>query len=383
MAIVFQKWDSLISTTLNPAKANLTSLTDEDIQVLINDSEEEQEIVRTLLIEELINNPKIRDKQAFVQINQALLIRLLDKIYLYKQTEGLPDTIKVLFDTISQNIENTLNFIEDFFSNYFDRNEKVPASYLAVSLDELCRQFEHLQLILKSKTNLESDLCNILINNFDRFCYKRVNGVTYNELLYQKDLMNELLTDETLSSATSIKEVLFYFNFNNDDFVAYIYHTLTAITDNCLTKAEKITSLRYEQKNINQLSIRLNSYLTPYMPSLNEQVNKWIEEEIKFLEVEQTIIKSDKTDQQSDEKIQTSLSVAKLALLIKLMLVDKIITNRIVANVLRIVIKNFTTLQKENVSFGSLETKYHNPDRGTISATKDMLFRWINILSKL
>ena len=42
-----------------------------------------------------------------------------------------------------------------------------------------------------------------------------------------------------------------------------------------------------------------------------------------------------------------------------------------------------TTLQKENIAFGSLETKYHNPDRGTISAVKDMLFRWINILNKL
>jgi len=62
---------------------------------------------------------------------------------------------------------------------------------------------------------------------------------------------------------------------------------------------------------------------------------------------------------------------------------DKIITNRVVAHVLRIAVKVFTTLQKENIAFGSLETKYHNPDRGTICAVKDMLFRWINILNKL
>jgi hypothetical protein len=42
-----------------------------------------------------------------------------------------------------------------------------------------------------------------------------------------------------------------------------------------------------------------------------------------------------------------------------------------------------TTLQKVNIAFGSLETKYHNPDPGTINAVKDMLFRWINILNKL
>lgn len=51
--------------------------------------------------------------------------------------------------------------------------------------------------------------------------------------------------------------------------------------------------------------------------------------------------------------------MAKLALLIRLMVIDKIITNRVVVQVLRIAIKTITTLQKENIAFGSLETKYH------------------------
>ncbi len=90
-----------------------------------------------------------------------------------------------------------------------------------------------------------------------------------------------------------------------------------------------------------------------------------------------------KQESEQDEKLHLSLSVAKIALLFRLMIIDKVITNRIVAQVLRIVVKTVTTLHRENISFGSLETKYHNPDRGTISAVKDMLFRWINILGKL
>jgi len=119
------------------------------------------------------------------------------------------------------------------------------------------------------------------------------------------------------------------------------------------------------------------------MPSLKKQINHWIEEEIKFLETDVIIDKVQKAGHESEEKIQTCLSVAKLALLIRLMVMDKVITNRIVAHVLRTMIKMFTTLNRENISFGSLETKYHNPDRGTINAVKDMLFRWINTLNKL
>ena len=72
-----------------------------------------------------------------------------------------------------------------------------------------------------------------------------------------------------------------------------------------------------------------------------------------------------------------------MALLIRLLVIDKIIINRAVAPMLRVAARLFTTLQKDDISFGSLETKYHAPDKATINAVKDMLFKWINIVSKL
>lgn len=383
MAMILNMWDTLISTTLNPSKANLSALTDESTQSIIGQSAEEQERVKSLLIESIIDKPKIRDKQQFVQVNQAILIRLLDKLHVYKQGEGINEKIINLYNSISEHLENSLSFIEDFFGNYFDRNEKVPLSYLTVSIEELCRQLEKLKKVVTSNGKLNSNLTNIIIDNFNHFCTNLSKGVTYNELMYQKDLMNELLTDNTLDSEQSIKEVLFYFNFNDDDYIAYLYQQLASTTESLNSKVEKIAALRYEQKSINQLTTRLTAQLTSNMPSLKEQVNQWIEEEIKFLETEQAFLKPAKPDIELEDKIQTSLSVAKLALLIRLMILDKIILNRVVAHALRMVVKIFSTAHQENISFGSLETKYHNPDRGTISAVKDMLFRWINILSKL
>jgi hypothetical protein len=158
---------------------------------------------------------------------------------------------------------------------------------------------------------------------------------------------------------------------------------LSSLIESVYTRQEKISVLRFEQKTINQLTTKLNVQLSAYMPSLKEQVSQWIEEEIKFLEAEPQEVISLKQGSEQDEKLHLSLSVAKIALLLRLMIIDKVITNRTIAHVLRIVLRTVTTLQRENISFGSLETKYHSPDRGTISAVKDMLFRWINILSKL
>ncbi len=383
MPIILQKWDILINTILNPLNASRGSLSDETPDRLIAESELERENIRNLLIEGVIDRQKNMDKQQYVQIIQGMLIRLLDKLHTYKQVKGLDDRLISLYNTISQHLEEVLNFIEDFFGNCFDRNEKVPAPYLLISIEELSDQLQQLQENLKLSNGLDRELTEILVTHFNRFCSIKSTGPTYNELLYQKDLMNELLTDNVLALVNSVREILFYFNFNDDDFVAYLFGKLTALTESFLNNKEKIAGLRYEQKNINQLITKPNCYLSPSMPSLKEQVNNWIEEEIKFLQTEPSFPILIKTEGEDDDKIQTSLSVTKLALLVKLMVIDKIITNRVVAQVLRIVIRTVTTAQTKNITFNSLETKYHNPDRGTISAVKEMLFRWINILNQL
>ena len=333
MPILLYKWNTIISTTLCPSNFIPDSIADESVLALIHESEEEMRKVQDHLIEDILDKPKIRDKQQYVQLNQTILIRLLDKLYSYKQYEGLSEKTLQLYNSISQHLENTLNFIEDFFTNYFDRNGKVPSGYLMISIKELCRQLELFQHSLNNNKVIEPTLVNIIVNNFNKFCLKAKISVTYNELVYQKDLMNELLTDETSSSEIYIREVLFYFNFNDDDYVSYLYEKMKALIEFIPTKKEKISALRFEQKNINQLRTKLNCYLSQSMPSLKEQINQWIEEEVKYLEIEQTPEKITNSENEIDGKIHTSLSVAKLALLIKLMVIDKIITNRIVAQV--------------------------------------------------
>lgn len=382
MALVLNKWESLIYTKIIPFQVNVDSFSDEYIQSLIEQSNKEQEQVRNAMMEWLIDNPKTRDKQQFVKLNQAVLIRLLDKLYSYKREES-NEQITNLYESVSRHLENALNFIEDFFGNYFDRNERVPAGYLKISLEELGDKLERLKATLVENSSVCQNLGEIIINGFNKFCYQRLQNVTYSELIYQKDLMDELLTDETLKSEQTIKEVLFYFNFNDPDYISYLYKKLSTLMESFDIKQEKISQLRFEQKTINQLTTKLNVQLSVHMPSLKEQVSQWIEEEIKFLEAEPQEIIPFKMQDEQDEKLYLSLSVAKIALLIRLMIIDKVITNRIVAHVLRIMVKTVTAVQKENISFGSLETKYHSPDRGTINAVKDMLFRWINILSKL
>lgn len=172
---------------MNPSNPAISTLNEESIVEIVNQSEAEREVVRTLLIEGILDKPKIKDKQQYVQVNQAILIRLLDKLYSYKQDPRINDKIFSLYRTLSQHLEHTLDFMEDFFSNYFDRNEKVPAAYLIISLEELCNQLELLRMTFHSSKAIDLGLANILINNFNRFCTQNKNGPTYYQLMYQKN----------------------------------------------------------------------------------------------------------------------------------------------------------------------------------------------------
>ena len=383
MPVLLQKWETLISTTLNPSSGISYTLTDEWIQDNIHQSQLNKESLKTLLIEGVIDRQKIIDKQHYIQIHQAILIRLLDKLHHYKQLVEPDSKLLYLYNAITQDVENVLNYIEDFFSSYVDRNERVPAMYFEASKEEFRRQLQELEAMINEKKMIDSKLSHIILRNFEEFCSNQTSRPTYYELFYQKNLLNELLSSNSLNTKESVQEILFYFNFNDDNYVIYFFEKLQALTEPLTTQKEKIATLRYEQKVINQLRIRLDYTLIAGMPSLKEQLSSWIDEEIKFLETDAAPAILNKADSEHDEKINTSLSVAKLALLLRLMVIDKIITNRVIAQMLRVVVRMFATLQTENIAFGSLETKYHNPDRGTISAVKDMLFRWINILNKL
>ena len=381
--MILDKWNTIINGKLNPLNTNDDFSDAESVQLMVNESEEDQQTIRSMLIEDLIEKPNVMDKEQYVKVNQTFLIRILDKLFAYSQIKPLNENILLLYNTISQHLQSTLDFVEDFFNNYFDHNEKVPEPYISIAKECIKKQLKQLKHIVSKQESTDTFLTNLVLDSIQHLLEAESIVITYNRLSYHKMLLNELLSQKVMQSTQSIKEALYYLNYNEDNFITYEYEWLKELTSELPTNQEKIAALRFEQKKINQLPLKPNCCYNPNMPSLKDQINGWIDEEVKFLENIQLPEKVLDKLNEIEDKIHTSLSVAKLAVLLRLLVVDKIIINRTVAPMLRVAAKIFTTLQTDDISFGSLETKYHAPDKATINAVRDMLFKWINILSKL
>ena len=136
----------------------------------------------------------------------------------------------------------------------------------------------------------------------------------------------------------------------------------------------------------NQLQLKSGLVFKPGLPSIKDQIGSWICEELYFLEKRQRLLyqaPSQKTEDQVNEpKVQTSLSVAHLALAVKLLIESKVITNKNSSELLRMVARNFKTDRQELISEDSLRNKSYNFESATVNRLKDEIIGLMNLVRK-
>lgn len=328
------------------------------------------EIVRSWLLQEMMSYGERQHKEQMIRYLQKLLVKVVDKYQPVKDSG--PVTLP---------LQQLLQFMQHFFGDYFDKAGPAPLGFQVEWKAALSGEAVRLQAKLKEWPEQDQELADLLLRHLASFYGPYASGISYESIHYQNMLVRELLDSGHTMAADSCA-VLYLLNFNHPEFIRYQFLQLRKMIESLPTHKEKVAALRLEQKRLNQLSAKPGYIYTSQSQPLLEQVNAWINEEVKYWEYGFHPANGESAAEY-EGKIQTSLSVAKLAVLMRLMVVDKIIINRSAAPMLRVVSKTFTTLQKDEISPGSLETKYHSPDKATVEAVRDMLFKWINILGRL
>jgi len=375
---VLTKWSVLI--TEYGIAINSNEDTDEGLAEMVELSVVLKQKSKEFFIQSIVGKIAVQDKLELTSIAQSIITRLLDQIFLIEQKQRQEkESIKIILEHVNEVFE----FIKEYFSSYFDYTQKVPSYLLLHFKESLKANAESLKKLAVNNGIEMEDIGVIISEIIEHTITERTSINTYSQINYYKDLFHQFLSGNGTLTCSFIRDTLYKFNYNSESFILNEYERLNKASSQLHSLKEKIALLSYELKKVNQFFSASKNAFLQHLPSVKEQVGNWIIEEIRFLEKGTLPIEYANTLSEPDNKIHTSLSVAKLAVIIRLLVVDKIIINRTVAPMLRIVGKTFSTLQKDDISIGSLETKYHAPDKATITAVKDMLFKWINILGKL
>lgn len=377
---VLTKWSVVISEYESSINSNKD--TEEGLLEMIDLSDVLKQKSKELFIQSIIGKIAVQDKKELTSIAQSIITRLLDQIFIIEQ-KTLDQNENISIKIISEHAKEVFEFIKEYFSGYFDYSQKVP-TYLLLNFKEALKANAESLKKLAVNNGIEMEEIGVIVSEIiEHTITEKTTINTYRQINYYKDLFHQFLAGDGTLTCSFIRDTLYKFNYNSENFILNEYERLNKAGSQLHSIKEKIALLSYELKKVNQFFSTSKNAFLQYLPSVKEQVGNWIIEEIRFLEKGTLPVEYANTLSEHDTKIHTSLSVAKLAVILRLLVVDKIIINRTIAPMLRIVGKTFSTLQKDDISVGSLETKYHAPDKTTINAVKDMLFKWINILGKL
>lgn len=380
---IYTKWNAFLNSKLNPLSSAELPLNADDGQKIITEWEQENSTLQGSLLETILAIRDENERRQIVQMHQTLITRLMDKIYVLGQSKTFTTAELTVFQNLTLELQGTLNFMEELMGRYFERNENAPIHHNLTTQVTLASQLELLDSTLAHQQELNPQLKDLVLKTLKELFQQHSWRVTYNELKCYQELLSELLAVSSELGTEKMRELLYFMNYNEQGFVAYEFERLREMSSHLDAVKQKVGVLRLEQKKINQWPTKAGCVFSAALPSLKDQVNGWINEEVKFHESGYSGQLTASNGIEAESKIQTSLSVAKLAVIVRLLVVDKIIINRTIAPMLRIVAKLFTTLQRDDISFVSLEAKYHAPDKTTVLAVRDMLFKWIKILDKL
>lgn len=362
------KWYDLLNQVRSIETGNNLLFTELPQQELIQSLQTDIDLIPSILMDEMIATYFTYDKGQYIKLVQAQLINLSDCLYQKEEP----------FNCLCPQIENVLQFLQNFFYQYFDMDSRLPKH----SVQQFCECAKLKLNYWRIKLN-HPPLIAVLEECLADKCISPEDSITYKKINYLKYLIKEIESATTVLTESYIREIFIYNNFNSACFVNYEIELIKVEIDKQQNYREIISLLQTEQSRVTQLRIKPIISFDANLPSVKKQLVDWITEEIKQAEVRNNKAADKDLMIGTESKIQTSLSVAKLAVLIRLMVVDKIIINKSVAPMLRTITKLFTTLQKDEISFGSMETKYHAPDKNTINMMKDMLQKWVRVVEKL
>ncbi|MBP6023903.1 hypothetical protein [Ferruginibacter sp.] len=335
---------------------------------LFNSLQTDVEYIPSLLMEEFIGGTLVFDKGQYIKLVQALLRNISDEVFDKAEEHS----------NVCTQIETTLGFIQNFFYEYFDFDSRITKF-----------QFREISRCLKMKVDYlllklnNGNLLQAFYQAITEQCTFQEIDVTYRQLGYLQNIIQEIEAGSPSVSESVIRNSLYYNNFNANCFAEYEIGLIKEQAENAESDTACILVLQHQLNLISQIKVKPTTCFDNKKASLKKIIADWITDEIKHLQQKNKQVSGKDILIDPELKIQTSLSVAKLAVLIRLLVVDKIIINRTVAPMLKTVSKLFTTLQKDEISFGSLETKYHAPDKNTVSVVKEMLQKWVALTGRL
>ncbi len=333
------------------------------------------------------------DKENFLSLYisnvQTALTALLDKMAGLLNQEQAVITCKNNNGAIGkiillekEGLEKTLLFIQQYFGPYFNLDQLIPSCMEAGPVESVQSLLNAIDGKINA-TNIDEKLLCIALKSCRGFVTGSSRIITYLSLNYYVDLLQEInaLTQTNENVNEALYEKLLYLNFNDPLFFDYSIKKITV--DKALAEADELNQYL---KHAKQLRVKLHTALHNELPSIQEQICNWLEEEKYYLQPGSPDNLPDEREliynPSQSIKLELAIPVGVLGFLLKLFVAGRIITNKTNQTLSVFFASNCRTAKQESISFDSLYNKYHQASLEAIKITKDILNTLIRLIHK-
>ncbi len=285
-------------------------------------------------------------------------------------------------------LENILVYLEKHQAKYLDKDLFVPFSIISSRVNRLKPKVERLKttIVTKKYDTRFNDLIFMPLEMVSNVSPRK--RITYHQLMFVEVLVDRLFRFffENKKEPVHIEQLhltLIGLNFN----CPLYYEYLTSRMQDRLgpmNKQDKLMQLLKWMKAMNQIIIEEEIAFKPNQKPIRFWLEKWLEEEIWFLnetEKKHPLILEQTTSSNKESKLELNCSVNELALLIRLLTESGIISFKNHKALMQQISETFKTSKVKEISPKSLSNKYYEIDDATISSVKGIIIDLLNHLN--
>lgn len=364
--------DSLIMISVNPMKTDFNAIQSVCLTALKSKIEEEKAKIQVFLksmVFSLGNEKKIK---LLVRQYHSSLIILLDQAL--ENNAKCPTKfieLKELISNLTLCINELLSFIELRFPDYLSINERVPATFLAITKKDLNNKLNRLRAKFKDETT-DKNTIDIVLHELSAFigCSRQEHMFNFKEISYMKEMCKELeqLNNgkcDDITTYTCLDQLLVYMNFNckpySDNFTQRIASKI-----NCRhTINDKMEMLLLHFKAFKQMHHKPGLAFDANFDDLEVEISNWFTQEIFYMEkkLHYSIVslQGDSEPPHSKnnnvQKVLCILSVDQMAIVLRCVDDLKIIMSRSLNALFKSIVPFLSTPYQENISYDSMRSK--------------------------
>ena len=327
----------------------------------------------------------VQDHQQALLVFTSQVLQYLDEespqVYTFTGDYNLPDVYRLIF----MSLEQLISYVEEHFLQYLDTTAPAPYRRRVLQFASLTKQLDILQLALQ-QSSVEAALLKVLEEPFEQIRQLHQREVSYRQLHYYQKLLQALeglVKDQPTPTDELVAALLFRLNFNDAAFLQWLADDIAQRLATVNTIEEKRSLLYYYRKHYKQLPLQPEDAYQYGQAVIDEQILAWISEEIRYWEQESVAQHSLTNKESSNQRIKTTMTVAQIALLLRLFREVNLFPRQNQANVFRQFSSILYSLKQEEVSADSLRGKYAQHDSHTIDVLKDKVIAMLHFLQTL